>query len=125
MQPARLDRRPLWLTLGWGLVLTVVYLSLTPHPIEIHVANFGDKIGHILAYSALMAWWSQLDSRQCRLALLFVLLGLAMEIAQSYTDYRTADVFDEAADCVGVGVGWLFHRLLPGWLPWLDRKLAA
>jgi len=120
-----LARHNVWLALGWGLILVVVYLSLTPKPPSLDFVSFGDKIGHCLAYAALMGWWSQLDSRHCRLALLFVLLGLAMEIAQSFTDYRTADVFDMAADCVGVGLGWLTTRLLPDWLRRLDRGLAA
>jgi len=115
--------KPLWLTLGWGLVLLVAYLSLTPTPPTADIANF-DKIGHILAYAALMGWWSQLDQRRCRLGLLFVLLGLGLEIAQTYTDTRQGDIFDAAADCIGVGLGWLSSRLLPNWLAWIDGRLA-
>jgi len=123
--PLELARRNVWLTLGWVLLLLVVYLSLTPKPPPLDFVPFGDKIGHALAYAALMGWWSQLDPRHCRLALLFVLLGLAMEIAQSFTETRSAEVFDAAADCVGVGLGWLSTRLRPGWLRWIDGKLAA
>jgi VanZ family protein len=123
--PVVLVRRNIWLSLGWGLLLAVVYLSLTPKPPPTDFVPFGDKIGHCLAYASLMGWWSQLDSRHCRLALLFVLMGLAMEIAQSFTDYRQADVFDMAANCVGVGVGWLATWLKPDWLGWFDRRLAA
>lgn len=122
--PVALARRNLWLALGWGLVIAVVYLSLTPKPLKVDV-SFGDKIGHFLAYATLMGWWSQLDTRYCRLALLFVLLGLSMEIAQSFTDYRQGDVFDMAANTIGVGLGWLSVRLAPNWLRWIDRGLAA
>ncbi|MDD5388366.1 MAG: VanZ family protein [Gallionellaceae bacterium] len=122
--PVALAWRNIWLALGWSLVLTVVYLSLTPKPPSIDV-SFGDKIGHFLAYATLMGWWSQLDTRHCRLALLFVLMGLSMEIAQSFTDYRQGDVFDMAANTVGVGLGWLSVELAPNWLRMLDRRLAA
>jgi len=120
-----LARRNVWLALGWGLVLAVIYLSLTPKPPSIDIVSFGDKIGHFLAYAALMGWWSQLDSRHCHLALLFLLMGLGLEIAQSFTDYRQGDIFDMAANCIGVGLGWLSAWLMPNWLRGIDRRFAA
>lgn len=122
--PVVLARRDLWLTLGWVLVLAVIYLSLTPKPPSPDISQI-DKVGHLLAYAALMGWWSQIDSRHCRLALLFVLMGLSMEIAQSFTDHRQGDVFDMVANTLGVGLGWLSVRLAPNWLRRIDRGLAA
>ena len=119
-----LARRKLWLALGWGLVFAVVYLSLTPKPPAPDITQI-DKVGHLLAYAALMGWWGQLDPRHCRLALAFVLLGLALEIAQSFSDYRQGDVFDMAANSLGVGLGWLANRMRPEWLRRIDRVLAA
>ncbi len=116
--------RSLWLALGWGLVLAVIYLSLTPKPPSPDISQI-DKVGHFLAYASLMGWWSQIDTRHCRLALLFVLMGLAMEIAQSFSDSRVGDVFDMAANCVGVGLGWLATRIKPNWLGWIERRLAG
>jgi len=55
----RFRYRTLWLVMGWALVLAIVYLSLTPHPIEIQVEE-GDKMGHLLAYGTLMLWFAQL-----------------------------------------------------------------
>jgi VanZ family protein len=118
-----LRRDRLWLVLGWLLVVAIVYLSLTRHPIEIDVTQ-GDKVGHLLAYGALMAWWSQLRGYHLRLALACVLLGGMLEILQSFTDYRQGDWLDLAADSVGVGIGWLTTRLQPGWLAAIDRRLA-
>lgn len=122
--PVALARRGVWLGLGWGLIVAVVYLSLTPKPPSVDISQI-DKVGHLLAYATLMGWWSQLDTRHCRLALLFVLMGLAMEIAQGLTDSRQGDVLDMAANSLGVGIGWLASRLRPDWLHLLDRKLAA
>jgi len=123
--PAVLVRRNVWLSLGWGLLLAVVYLSLTPKPPSTDMLYFGDKIGHFLAYATLMGWWSQIDTRHCRLALSFLIMGLALEIAQSLSGFREGDVFDMAANSIGVGVGWLATWLKPDWLGWFDRKLAA
>lgn len=123
--PVVLARRNVWLTLGWGLVLAVIYLSLTPKPPSTDMVYAGDKIGHFLAYATLMGWWSQIDTRHCRLALLFVLMGLALEIAQSLSGFREGDVFDMAANTIGVGLGWLSTRLKPDWLHGVDRRLAA
>lgn len=114
----------IWLGLGWGLVLVVIYLSLTPNPPAADISQF-DKVGHLSAYASLMAWWSQIDRHHCRLALMFVLLGLALEIAQSLTDYRQGDILDMAANTLGVGLGWLLTRLWPGWLGAFERKFVA
>lgn len=123
--PVVLARRNVWSSLGWCLVLTVIYLSLMPKPPSADVIYFGDKIGHFLAYACLMGWWSQIDSRHCRLALLFLLMGLALEIAQSLSGFREGDIFDMAANSAGVGLGWLSTWLKPDWLSGLDRRLAA
>jgi VanZ family protein len=101
--------RRVWRTIGFGLVMLVIWLSLTPHPIEIPVEN-GDKLGHVAAYATLMFWFAQLDTRhRMRLAYAigFVLLGVALEFAQRLTDYRTFEVADMGADAVGVLFAWV------------------
>ena len=123
MAPSGFSRPSLWRLLGWALVLTVIYLSLTPKPPSTDL-QFGDKIGHVAAYAALMGWWLQIHRRPERLALIFVLMGLALELLQSLGGARTGDVFDMAANSLGVGLGWLSARLMPDWLARLDRKLA-
>ena len=106
--------RRLWIMLGWLLVLGVIYLSLHPNPQPASI-HFGDKIGHFAAYAALMGWWHQIDRNAYRLALLFVLMGLTLEILQSFTGFRQADVFDMAANTIGVGIGWFIARFALGW----------
>jgi VanZ family protein len=107
-QPQPLRRFKLWLTLGWLLVVAVIYLSLTPHPIEIDIEQ-GDKLGHILAYLTLMIWFAQLYRRAMHVwwGLGFVALGVALEYVQGWTGYRDFDYFDMAADGIGVAAGWL------------------
>ncbi len=91
--------RRVWRTVGFGLIALVIWLSLTPQPIEIPVEN-GDKLGHVAAYATLMFWFAQLDTRhRMRLAYAigFVMLGVALEFAQRLTDYRTFEVADMGA----------------------------
>ncbi len=56
-----LKLRFLWLTIGYGLVATVVFLSLTSNPVDLEL-NFPyqDKAFHAFAYFTLMAWFSQI-----------------------------------------------------------------
>jgi VanZ family protein len=101
--------RRVWRAVGFGLVALVIWLSLTPQPIEIPVEN-GDKLGHLAAYATLMFWFAQLDARhRMRLAYAigFVLLGVGLEFAQRLTDYRTFEVADMGADAVGVLFAWV------------------
>jgi VanZ family protein len=89
--------------------MLVIWLSLTPQPIEIPVEH-GDKIGHLAAYATLMFWFAQLDTRyrmRVAYAIGFVLLGVALEFAQRLTDYRTFEVADMGADAVGVLFAWV------------------
>jgi VanZ family protein len=116
-----MNARRVWLFLGWLLILTVIYLSLTPQPPQTGMI-FGDKIGHFAAYASLMAWWHQIDRNAYRLALVFVLMGLSLEILQSLSGFREGDVFDMAANTLGVGIGWFFDRLAPAWCA---RKLTT
>jgi VanZ family protein len=105
------------------LIVLVTYLALTPEPPAASF-DFSDKLGHVAAYAGLMGWWLQIDRRPDRLALLFTLMGLALEILQSLGGHRDGDIFDMAANTLGVGLGWLTALLLPDWLARLDRRLA-
>ncbi len=117
-QPLALNSRArkLWLIVGWLLVLLVIFLSLAPVSIEVPVDE-GDKFGHVAAYAALMFWFANLFetlNRRSMLAIGFVVLGIALEFVQGWTDYRTFELVDMAADAFGVAVGW---ALAPPRLP--------
>ena len=101
--------RRTWRAIGVGLILLVIWLSLTPRPIEIPVEQ-GDKLGHLAAYGTLMFWFAQLGARRrTRLgyAVGFIALGIALELAQGLTDYRVFEVADMIANATGVLLGWI------------------
>lgn len=103
-----------------GLVALVIYLSLTPKPPELPDA--GIDPGHFIAYFALMAWWAQLFGplrARFVVAVLLVGLGVGLEYAQSFTDYRTFDLDDMRDNAFGVAVAFVL-TLTP-----LGRALLA
>jgi VanZ family protein len=102
-----LRHRALWLALGWGIAAAIVWLSLTPRPPTLPLEQ-GDKLGHLLGYGVLMLWFGQLyNARRTRLAyaLGFALMGVALELAQKALGYRTYEIFDMAANALGVALG--------------------
>ena len=115
--------RGLWLTIGWILVLSVVYLLLTPAPPTIDIEQ-GDKYGHVLAFGTLMVWFAQLYAAgvvRVTLALGFVMLGTSLEFAQELTDSRSFEIADMVADRIGVTLGWLAAPpRLPNFLLWVE-----
>lgn len=98
-----------WLAIGWLGVAVVAFMSLVPHPPELEVEQ-GDKIQHFLAYGSLMLWFAQvrvaLTDRRITAAAL-VAMGIALEVAQGLTGYRTFSYADMAANTTGVVLGWL------------------
>ena len=100
--------RRLWLILGWALFLSVIYLSLTPTPVEIPLAE-GDKLGHLLAYGTMMIWFSNIFENlipRASLAVGLVAMGIALEFVQGWTGFRTFDIADMVANACGVFAGW-------------------
>jgi VanZ family protein len=116
--------RPLWLALGGLIIAAIVYFSLFKLAIDTDIQG-GDKLGHLLAYGGLMAWWSQLcvsTATRLKLALAFVALGGVMELAQGLTPDRYPEWLDLAANTAGVLLGWL---AAPPRTPNFYAKLAA
>ena len=85
-----------------------------------------DKVWHLLAFAGLAALLSRvaLHFRQSPLqgarlgALLSAALGGALELLQSLTPYRTAELADLVADALGAGLAYVALR-------WLARAAAA
>jgi VanZ family protein len=99
--------RRLWIIGGLGFVLLVVYLSLTPDPIDLGEPE-GLKIGHMVAYGWLMIWFAQIYrtmGRRLLLAAAFCALGVALEYLQAMTDYRVFAYSDMLFNATGLVVG--------------------
>ena len=105
----------LWLAMGYLLVAVVIYLSVTSTPPlpDIEVPYF-DKIGHLLAYFAMMAWFAQLyhvKKQRIIYALSFIFLGVVMEFVQSFDTARMAEFADMVANTLGVFIAVLITRV--------------
>ena len=111
--------RSIWLSVGWIIALTIVWLSLTPSPPSVGF-EYSDKLGHFVAYGALMYWFCQLyASRTARLgyAIGFAAMGVALEFIQGALGYRTFEMADMIANTLGVLLGWAVALMLPRTLP--------
>jgi VanZ family protein len=77
-------------------------MSLEARP---KIVDWQDKLHHLLAYAIL--FWCLLSaySEQYRLWTLAISLAVfsgLVEVAQSYTGYRQADLMDLLANCMGI-----------------------
>ena len=114
-----LKKRRLWLGVGFGLLLVIVFMSLTSTTYVPMPGNI-DKLYHASAYAVLMGWWLQLFRNaltRVLLALCFIAIGVGIEFLQSFHPLRYFDVGDMLANTAGVvisfGLGWTaFERLL-------------
>ena len=107
--------RRVWVALGWAWAAAIVWLSLTPAPPEVEV-EYGDKLGHFIAYGVLMFWFSQLYLRRTtRIAYAagFIALGVGLEFTQGALGYRTYELFDMYANALGVLLGWAAALVFP------------
>lgn len=115
--------RRAWLVVGWIGIAGVVYGSLMHNPPSVPMPQ-GDKVEHLSAYGLLMFWFAQviMGSRsRAAVALGLVALGVALEFAQSLTDYRTFEIADMVGDAAGVVLGWI---IAPPRTPGLARAVA-
>jgi VanZ family protein len=120
--------RPLWLVLGWCLVVAIVYLSVGHTSVAPNVTG-GDKIGHFIAYGVLSLWFLQLFRRPRQRAgacVALVALGVSLECVQAALPYRTFEVMDMLANTCGVALGWLAAPpRLPSLLGVIERAVRA
>ncbi len=122
-----LKHRTAWIVCGTGFVLLVIYLSLTPHPLDVP-SVYDLKTGHILAYAWLMFWFSQIYPRSTArivLAAAFFALGVALEYIQGLVgrDFSYTDMRD---DGIGVVVGGILALTpLGGSIAAIERWLGA
>ena len=118
-------RRRLWLLLGWGMVASVIVLSLIP--LNVDLSNNRDKVAHLAAYGSMAFWFAMLfegRARQLAIALAFAAMGVGIEFLQGMTDYRSFDVADMIANGIGAALGWgLAQTPLGKALAWAEKLL--
>ena len=118
--------RRTWAAIGWALVFLTIVLSLRPLPAAFATGNL-DKLMHVLTYATLTLWFLQLGpaERWIRIALWFVGMGVAIEIAQGQTGYRYFSFADMAANAMGIVTALLAaHCGLSNLLTWCERVLT-
>jgi VanZ family protein len=104
-------KRKYLVAIGWLLVTAVVVLSLININAAMPDIKNGDKIGHFIAYFSLMTWFAWLYPKpwvRNVYAVGFIVMGGLMEVLQSFTPYRTADIEDFHVNTIGVIVGFVF-----------------
>ena len=114
----------LWRGVGWLIVAAIAVFSLTPQQPDIGGLEINDKLGHSIAYAIGMGWFAALyPSMRQRVgyAVFFMLLGIALEFAQSFTPNRQLELLDMVADGIGVAAGFVLGQPV---LPPLDRTVA-
>lgn len=121
-----LNKTRLWLGIGFGWLLLIIFMSLTSTPYVPMPGNI-DKLYHASAYAVLMGWWLQLFRNvlmRVLLALCFIAIGTGIEYLQSFHPLRYFDVGDMIANAAGVVVSWClgwtaFDRLLYQFERWV------
>lgn len=121
--------RKLWLSLGWLLVASVWYLSLTPKPPQIDLGiDFFDKISHFTAYATMMFWFMQLyPATRTRLlyAVGFIAMGSSIEILQGMGTARLFEYADMLANSLGVLCVYMFINTKSGkMLRYIEQIIA-
>ena len=126
MYPLRFNK--LWLTLGWFLVAVVIFLSLwpkAPRPLEFEQS---DKLAHCIAYMVLMLWFANIYPQKphhLRLSATFLVMGVGLELLQTFSEYRTFSFGDIIANGFGVFLGFFLAKTqLAVFFTTLDARLS-
>jgi VanZ family protein len=92
----------------WALAIWIG--SLMPSPPT--TVEHGDKVQHFIGYAGLAILAFRMWPRYWLVWLAAALMGVAVEIAQSLTGWRTFDPQDMLANALGAVIGLLVCRLL-------------
>lgn len=100
------------LALFWATAVVVGVFALVPATVHLPTTGW-DKSNHALAFASLAALgamcWPQ---RRLQVLVALAAYGGAIEIAQLFTDTRSADWLDWFTDLVGLVMGSMAHALL-------------
>jgi VanZ family protein len=105
-----LKLRSFWLSVAYGLVVLVIYLSLTSDPVKINLSLlYQDKFFHALAYFVLMSWFAQIYHTNIKrniIAIILIAVGVSLEFLQSMSPVRFFEYADMLANSTGVALGY-------------------
>jgi len=123
-----LKLKTLWWAMAWALLAFVFIASLIPMPTPpVQLPEGFDKYEHIAAYGSMSFYFGQLFSRftlHLRYAVALFCMGALLEVLQGLTWYRSPDLYDLAANSVGVVLGLLLCLTpLKSLVATLDAKL--
>jgi len=120
---------PLWLSVGFFLIAFICFLSIISVPVQVKAFVLNDKLMHVLVYGCLMGWFAQIfrhDLTRLALVSLFVLMGVAMEYAQSMVPARHFEFLDMMANTCGILLAWaLAYTWMGGLLEWFERTFLS
>ena len=91
----------------------LIYLSLRPIPPEIgNIFSYQDKFMHLGAYTILGILYLKIFSNWRISIVMAIGLGILLEIAQSFTSYRSFELLDIVANSCGVLIALGFYKKL-------------
>jgi VanZ family protein len=113
-----------WWAVGWAIVIFITVSCLEP-PRYVPNLHLWDKLEHASAFFGMTCWFGGLVRRKRYLLVVFwmLLFGASIEVVQGLMRVgRTADVWDFAADSVGVTVALtLLYLGLGSWTRWIEQ----
>ena len=114
MMNPELRYRKLWLSIGYLLIVVVVFLSLTSKPVQIDTGlPYQDKLLHALAYFVLTSWFMQIYHSRHQVIgwlMFFLCFGLLLEYLQGFDPKRYSEVGDMVANALGVAAALVLSR---------------
>lgn len=105
-----------------GLLAVITWLAVTPLHVPQLNPDWGDKVNHAAAFSALFIVGYPAYRRVFILWAGLVAYGIFIEVLQSFLPFRFASAEDVAADIAGIALGHFAVFLLKK-SRWLGQKL--
>lgn len=121
----------LWWTLGWVMVLFILYSTLAPARL-VPELPLNDKVEHATAFFGMTFWFGGLVPRRryWLLGVVMSALGAAIEVAQGTMGLgRDMDIHDWIADSCGVVLALAVlvicvPRSVGSWLVWVEKLIG-
>ena len=99
--------------IGGLYVAFIIFMSLTPGGDDSLLPGVDptehDVLSHFIAYFIMMFWYSRIYSAKyfLRLATIFILLGIALECVQGFSETREFQAIDMLFNSTGIIFAWL------------------